>query len=159
MESLTELLRPFAEEAGLRAQEFEEQGFISQDFADRLAETGLFRLCNVSDLGGLDGSAMDYARVTEMMAEQDASAAWVLFIGITSALSHTNLNPEEIKAVFKRGRAITAGVFAPMGRAIPTVQDGEEGFLLSGQCNGGPVFEIQALSPPVGSWWMKQVIC
>jgi len=137
MESLTELLRPFAEEAGLRAQEFEEQGFISQDFADRLAETGLFRLCNVSDLGGLDGSAMDYARVTEMMAEQDASAAWVLFIGITSALSHTNLNPEEIKAVFKRGRAITAGVFAPMGRAIPTVQDGEEGFLLSGQWQWG----------------------
>ncbi|MBO6826948.1 MAG: acyl-CoA dehydrogenase family protein [Sneathiella sp.] len=131
------MLKPFAEEATKRSAEFEAQGFVSQDFADRLAETGLYRLCNRVEHGGLDGSAIDYARATEFLAEHDASAAWVLFIGITSALSYVNLPEEEQNRVFDGAPVTTAGVFAPMGRAVQASQNGEEGFLLSGRWQWG----------------------
>lgn len=137
MDTILDMLAPFAAEAGKRSEEFEKQGFISQDFADRLAETGLYRLCNLRAHGGLDGTPMDYARVTEKMAEFDGSAAWVLFIGITSALSYTNMAPDEVSEILGPGNVITAGVFAPMGRAVPNLQDGEEGFLLSGEWQWG----------------------
>ena len=43
---VVDVAKAFAEELLTRAPEFEDQGYVSQDLADRLAELGVFRLCN-----------------------------------------------------------------------------------------------------------------
>jgi alkylation response protein AidB-like acyl-CoA dehydrogenase len=131
------IARSFADELAERSAEFEDQGYISQDLVDRIAETGLYRLCNPAEQGGLGGSPKDYAEVVEYLAQFDSASAWVLFIGITSSLSMGNLPDSEIKAILADKAAMTAGVFAPMGRAIPAEQDGVQGFRLSGQWQWG----------------------
>mgnify|MGYP000311777784 CR=1 FL=1 len=127
----------FAEELRSRAEEFEGQGFVSQDIADRLAELGLYRLCNPKKFGGLGRSPLDYALLVEALAQSDASTAWVVFIGITSALSVTNLPTQVAVELLSDTQAITAGVFAPMGRAIACEENGMKGFKLTGQWQWG----------------------
>ena len=131
------LVEPLAEEIKSRAGEFERQGYVSQDVVQKLAERRLYRLCNDTSSGGLSGTAEDYARLTEYVATLDGSTAWVLFIGITSALSYMNLPEEEVKGIFKDQTDITAGVFAPMGRATPDQRDGVKGYRLSGRWQWG----------------------
>ena len=91
------LARSFSEEIAARAGEFEDQGFVSQDLADRIAQTGLYRLCNTAEHGGLGGTPREYADVIEYLARFDASVSWVLFIGMTSALAISNLPAHEVE--------------------------------------------------------------
>ncbi len=128
----------FSAECAERSSEFEDQGFVSQDLVDRIAATGLYRLCNPEEFGGMERSPVDYAGVTEYLARFDGSVAWVVFIGITSALSMDTLPEETAKGLLlSNPGAITAGVFAPMGRAIPCAQDGRSGYRLTGQWQWG----------------------
>jgi len=60
-----EIARSFADELAERSAEFDDQGYISQDLVDRIAETGLYRLCNPLEQGGLGGSPKDYAEIVE----------------------------------------------------------------------------------------------
>lgn len=131
------LAASFADELSQRAQEFEKQGFVSQDLTDRLAQLGLYRLCNPKAYGGLERSPMDYALLVETLAQADAATAWVVFIGITSALSVTNLSVEVATEMMSDPQTITAGVFAPMGRAVACEKNGVKGFRLSGQWSWG----------------------
>jgi indole-3-acetate monooxygenase len=135
---ILEIAAEFTDEIKARATEFENQGYVSQDLTDRIAQTGLYRLCNPVEFGGMGRSPIDYAAVTEYLAQQDGSAAWVVFIGITSALSMTNL-PEQTakKLLTENPSAITAGVFAPMGRALPETLKGIKGYRLTGQWSWG----------------------
>ncbi len=133
-----EIAEQFSAEIAERATEFEEQGFVSQDLADRIAKSGLYRLCNPVDYGGMGRSPVDYAGVTEYLARFDGSTAWVVFIGITSALSVCALPEETAKDLMLSDKeAITAGVFAPMGRAVACEQDGVKGYRLTGQWQWG----------------------
>ena len=135
--SAMELARSFEGEIADRASEFEDQGFVSQDLAERIAKTGLYRLCNTPEHGGLGGSPKEYAEVIEHLAQFDASTSWVLFIGMTSALAISNLPDHEVERMNADPAAITCGVFAPMGKAIAAVEGGVEGFRLSGQWQWG----------------------
>ncbi len=135
--SFIELVEPLAEEIKSCAQEFEKQGFVSQDLVSKLAARRLYRLCNDTERGGPSGSAEDYARLTEYVATLDGSTAWVLLIGITSALSYMSLPENEVQEVFKNQQDVTAGVFAPMGRAIPSEESGVQGYRLSGRWQWG----------------------
>ena len=94
-----EIAKSFSEEIAERATEFEDQGFVSQDIADRIAQTGLYRLCNMPEHGGMGSPPQDYAEVIEYLAQFDASTAWVLFIGMTSALSISNLPDKEVAQI------------------------------------------------------------
>ncbi len=136
-EDVVDVAETFAEELLARASEFEEQGYVSQDLADRLAELGLFRLCNPKNYGGPGRSPVDYGRLVEALARYDGSTAWIVFIGITSALSACKLAPEKVTELLADPKTITAGVFAPMGRAVACREDGENGFRLSGQWQWG----------------------
>ncbi|MFT6557946.1 acyl-CoA dehydrogenase family protein [Sneathiella sp.] len=137
-EDVMNIAKSFSEEIRTRASEFEAQGYVSQDLADRIAETGLYRLCTPKSLHGLEKSPVDYAAVTEYLAHADGSVAWVVFIGITSAISVSNLPDDAVRRIFLSDpKAITAGVFAPMGRAIKTVQGDRSGYRLTGQWQWG----------------------
>ncbi|MEH6556629.1 MAG: acyl-CoA dehydrogenase family protein [Oceanicoccus sp.] len=127
----------FSEELKDRAEEFEQQGYVSQDLADRLAQLGLYRLCNPVKFGGLGRSPLDYALLVETLAQSDASTGWVVFIGITSALSVTNLPEKVAIEMMSDHQAITAGVFAPMGRAVACNENGIPGYRLTGQWQWG----------------------
>ncbi len=127
----------FSSEIADRAREFEDQGHISQDLAERMARQGLFRLCNPPTHGGPGASPMDYGRVVETLAAQDGSTGWIVFIGITSAMAACGLAAEVTCDLLASEETITAGVFAPNGRATHCTLDGEEGFRLTGQWQWG----------------------
>jgi alkylation response protein AidB-like acyl-CoA dehydrogenase len=136
-DDVVKIAQNFSEELLARASEFEEQGFVSQDVADRLARLGLFRLCNPPDYGGPGRSPTDYARLVETLSRYDGSTGWIVFIGITSALAACKLSAETVSGILSAPDAITAGVFAPMGRAVACERDGEKGFRLNGQWQWG----------------------
>ncbi|MEM9570544.1 MAG: acyl-CoA dehydrogenase family protein [Pseudomonadota bacterium] len=132
-----DLARPFFAEIAERATEFETQGHVSQDLVDRIAETGLYRMCNPVEFGGLGAQPKDFAEVVEYIAQADASSAWVMFIGNMSAFSIADLKGDLGKAIAADRSAFMAGVFAPMGRATRTVRDGVPGFQLNGRWQWG----------------------
>jgi alkylation response protein AidB-like acyl-CoA dehydrogenase len=136
-EDLVALAQSFGAELTSRAREFEDRGFVSKDLADRLAELGLMRLCNPHAYGGPGRSPMDYGELVETLAQYDGATAWTVFIGITSALSTCQLGPQVASTIFAEPDTITAGVFAPMGRATVCTQDGIPGFRLNGQWQWG----------------------
>jgi alkylation response protein AidB-like acyl-CoA dehydrogenase len=131
------LAESFSDELQQRAPEFESQGYVSQDLAERMATLGFLRLCNPEEYGGPGRSPVEYARLVETLARYDGSTGWVVFIGITSALAACKLAPETVRDILSEPETITAGVFAPMGRARACERDGVHGFLLNGQWQWG----------------------
>ncbi|MEM9226301.1 MAG: acyl-CoA dehydrogenase family protein, partial [Pseudomonadota bacterium] len=127
----------FTAEIADRATEAENARNYPQDLVDRMAEAGLYRLCNPRALGGLEGSAADYARAVERLARADGSAGWVIFIGITSMVTLAHFPPDVAGAMLAAPDTKAAGVFAPRGRAQAVTVDGQAGFLLSGQWQWG----------------------
>ena len=123
----------FAPEIAARAAEIETNRFLPQDIADRFAEAGLYRLCVPRAYGGYEAHPGDLVRVVERLARADGSAAWCVFIGATSGLVAGFLEPAEAERVFGDPRTITAGVFAPRGKAVRTSQDGVEGYRVTGR--------------------------
>lgn len=137
-EEIMAIARGFTDEIRERSGEFEAQGFVSNDLAERIAKAGLYRLCNPRDFGGMEQSPIEYAAVTEELARFDGSAAWVVFIGITSAISVTSLPLHSAqRLLLDDPYGITAGVFAPMGRAVPATENGVKGYRLTGQWQWG----------------------
>lgn len=136
-EDVVILAEGFGAELTARAREFEDQGFVSQDLADRLARLGLMRLCNPRAYGGPGRSPMDYGKLVETLAQYDGATAWTVFIGITSALSSCQLGPQVASTILAEPSTISAGVFAPMGRATVCTQDGVSGFRVNGQWQWG----------------------
>ena len=55
--------------------------------------------------------------VLEALALGDASASWCVMIANTSALSAAYLTPQLAQEIYGDPDIITAGVFAPMGKA------------------------------------------
>lgn len=136
-DDLLALANSYAKELRQRATEFEEQGFVAPDLAQRLASAGLFRLCNPPQYGGPGRSPTDYAHLVETLSSYDAATGWVVFIGITSAQSAMKLGPQVSQQMLASPTSITAGVFAPLGRAVACVEDGVSGFRLSGRWQWG----------------------
>lgn len=132
-----DLARPFFTEISERATEFEAQGFVSQDLVDRIAEAGLYRICNPVEYGGLGATPKAFAEVIELVAQADASCAWVMFIGNSSVFSIADLDSDLSRRIAEDKSAVMAGVFAPMGRATRVTQDGQAGYRLSGRWQWG----------------------
>src|SRR5258707_826684 len=135
--SLVAVAEGYAEEGAARADEIEALRKLPQDLADRLAADQLYNVCNPADFGGPGCSPRAYAEVTEALARADASVGWCCFIGITSAFSMASANTEATRALFREPGVVTAGVFAPSGRARAVVRDGVAGYLASGRWSWG----------------------
>lgn len=127
----------FAEEIAGRAGEIEANRFLPQDLAQRFAEAGLYRLCVPEAYGGFEAHPGELVKVVERLARADGSAAWCVFIGATSGLVAAFLEPPEAKHVFGDPMTITAGVFAPRGKAIHASEGGVEGYRVSGRWQWG----------------------
>lgn len=127
----------FAPEIAARAAEIEANRFLPQDIATRFAEAGLYRLCIPAEYGGLESHPGELVKVVERIAQADGSAAWCVFIGATSGLVAAFLDPSEAKRIFGDPLTITAGVFAPRGKAVHANEKGVAGYRVSGRWQWG----------------------
>ncbi len=116
-------------EAG--AEEGEETCTLPQASVDALYDSGIFRLKLPHALGGAEADLVTQLDVLEAVCEIDASAGWCVMIGAASLGGVGAFLPDDaIEEIFAHGEPPkTAGVFAPMGRAVPV----EGGYLLSGR--------------------------
>lgn len=121
--------RALAPQIAARAEEIENARRLPPDVAASMAEAGLFRVALPKSIGGHEAAPAVVAETIETIASGDASAAWCLMIGATTALNAAYLPEAEAREVFADPAVITGGVFAPLGRAIP---DGDD-YIVSGK--------------------------
>lgn len=127
----------YTAEVRRRSDEFEQLRHLPQDLADRMARDGLYQVCTPAEYGGSGLSPRAYAEIVELLARADASAAWCVFIGITSAFAMASGQTDELKAILREPAAIMSGVYAPNGRAVRTTQNGADGYLVKGRWQWG----------------------
>ena len=101
-----------------RAAGIEEARRLPADLAATMAGAGLFRLAIPQSLDGHELHPARMAEVLEAVAQGDASAAWCLMIGATTALVAAYLPRPHAEEVLGERDVVTGGVFAPMGKAI-----------------------------------------
>jgi len=127
----------YADEIRERHLEFEQLRHLPQDLVDRMARDGLYQICTPIEYGGLELPPRTYAEIVEQLAKADASAAWCVFIGITSSFLFASAQTEEFKHLLRNPGVIPAGVFAPNGRAKRVTRDGKDGYLVKGRWQWG----------------------
>jgi len=106
------------EEIARRANEIEAARRLPADLAQKFAAAGLFRMLLPPALGGHQTPPAELAQALETLGQADASAAWCVMIGATTAALANRLPPAVAREVFAAESVIAAGVFAPMGRAV-----------------------------------------
>ncbi|MEQ9314707.1 MAG: acyl-CoA dehydrogenase family protein [Henriciella sp.] len=116
-----------------RADEVEANRKLPQDLANMLAADGFYTLCNPRAQSGAGASPGTYFKCIEKLATGDASPAWCAFISTTAAYGMSTVETDAMRQVLSRPDVITAGVFAPMGRALAVTQNGEPGYRVSGR--------------------------
>lgn len=120
-----------------RADEVEAHRKLPQDLAELLAVDGFYTLCNPQEQNGAGASPGTYFKCIETLATGDASPAWCAFISTTAAYGMSTVETDAMRQVLSRADVITAGVFAPMGRAVAATEQGEPGYRVSGRWGWG----------------------
>jgi alkylation response protein AidB-like acyl-CoA dehydrogenase len=87
---------------------------------EALVAAGVFKLCVPRVYGGAQASPATMLAVIEELAKTDGSVGWCAMIGITSSLMSVYLDEAVAREIYGPADAITCGVFAPTGRAVPT---------------------------------------
>lgn len=113
-----EVARTFQDELRQRAPEIEQARRLPADVAGKIAGTGLFRMLLPTGIGGLESDPATVAGAIETLAEADASTGWCLMIGATTGMLAGRLPQDLAAEMFSDPATISAGVFAPMGRAV-----------------------------------------
>ena len=121
--------RDLAPTIAAHADDIEAARRLPPDIAALMADAGLYRIALPKSLGGHEASPATIAETIEAIAVADASAAWCLMIGATTALNAAYLPEKMARDVFADPNLITGGVFAPLGRAVP---DGDD-YIVSGK--------------------------
>ena len=102
---------------------------LPPEVVEALATAGLFKALVPRDYGGGEHPIGELVDALETLARVDGSAAWCAMIGATSGLISAYLAPETARELFDDPRAISAGIFAPFGKARAV----EGGYRVSGR--------------------------
>jgi len=102
---------------------------VSRDLVDALTDAGVFRLCVPRALGGLEAHPAVLADVLATIAAADGSTGWCAMIAATSGVVSAYLPDAMAREIYADPHAITGGVFAPCGTAVPA----GDGFRVSGR--------------------------
>jgi indole-3-acetate monooxygenase len=112
-----------ARQAALVAAEHADAGEAARRLpgptVEALRDAGLFRLCVPAEVGGLEAGPWQLVEAIEAVATADGAAGWCLMIGATSGSVAAWLDPATASEVYGPSDAVTGGVFAPKGRAVP----------------------------------------
>lgn len=123
MTTVLEAARAIAPRIAAQAEEIEVARRLPPEIADAMAKAGLFRVAMPKSVGGHEAPPAIVAETIETIARADASAAWCLMIGATTALHAAYLPADLARATYGDPCVITGGVFAPQGRAVPDGDD------------------------------------
>jgi alkylation response protein AidB-like acyl-CoA dehydrogenase len=121
--------RRAAAEIAPRAREIEAARRLPPAVVDALVQAGVFKLLVPRPYGGAEASLATLVAVLEALSAADGSAGWCAMIGACSGLMCGFLSDDVAAAVYGPDDAITCGVFAPMGRAVPVA----DGYRVSGR--------------------------
>jgi alkylation response protein AidB-like acyl-CoA dehydrogenase len=126
---LLERARRAAAEIAPRAHEIEAARRLPPAVVDALVQAGVFKLLVARAYGGAEASLATLVAVLDELARADGSAGWCAMIGANSGLMCGFLSDDVARAIYGPDDAISCGVFAPMGRAVPVA----DGFRVSGR--------------------------
>ena len=126
---LVQAARALAPELREHTRAIEAANRLPAEWANKLAESGFFRMLVPASLGGGEVHPGVLACVLEELARGDSAASWCVMVGSTAGPMLAYLQADEASALFADDQAILAAVFAPMGRAVP---DGD-GYRVSGR--------------------------
>ena len=99
--------------------EIERDCRLPQAAVDALVAAGVFKLCVPRVYGGAQANPATVLATIEELATLDGSVGWCAMIGATSGLMSVYLDDAIAREVYSPADAITCGVFAPTGRAVP----------------------------------------
>lgn len=99
------------------ALEVERARRLTPPAVQALVASGIPKIFVPRALGGAEASVPTALSAIEAFARADGSAGWCAMISATSGLMSAFLPDAEARRIFTADDAITAGVFAPMGRA------------------------------------------
>lgn len=105
-----------------RSREIEQARRLPADLARQMADAGLFRAVLPKSLGGHEAEPAQLLELIETVASGDGSTGWCLMIGATTAACAARLPEDAARLIFGDPLTISAGVFAPMGRAVPDAE-------------------------------------
>lgn len=112
------------------ADEAERNGRLSQVVAAALAEAGVFRMCTLKSLGGLEVLPLTSVRVVEAVAPIDGSVGSCVFTGSASCALGAFLCDTAAEKIYSADPEVITGVVVfPPGKAV--VREG--GYLVSGR--------------------------
>jgi indole-3-acetate monooxygenase len=83
-----------------------------------LRDAQLFRMCVPAVYGGPEADPITLARAIEIVATADGAAGWCTMIASTASSMSLFMDPEWARPMFGDPKAISAGVYAPNGRAV-----------------------------------------
>jgi len=101
-----------------RGEEIEATRQLPPDVSALLIDTGVFKLCVPSEIGGLEAHPLALFQSCEAAARADGATGWNVMIGATSGSTAAYLSPEAARLIHGDKRAVTGGIFAPRGRAV-----------------------------------------
>lgn len=116
-----------------RASEMDTARRLPEDLAREMAQAGMFRLITPESLNGLEVTPLRFMEVLEALAKANASASWCSMIACTSSLSAAYMDVQTAAEIFGDPDVIVGGIFAPMGKAVPDVDD----FIVTGRWQWG----------------------
>ncbi len=121
------------EDLRARGNEFEEQGYITQDVVETFKKIGVYRAMVPKSLGGDERSPVEFLQMIEALAAADGSAGWVASFGMNPAYLAA-LPLDTVKKVWAETPDI---VFA--GGIFPTqpAKKVEGGFIVNGRWKFG----------------------
>jgi indole-3-acetate monooxygenase len=127
--ALLEAARALVPRLRPRSAEIEAARRLPADIVEDLAQAGLFRMLVPRLIGGGEVAPLTMIRAIEEIARADGAAGWCVMIGASTGLLAAYLEEDVAREVYGDPLVVTAGVFAPMGRAT------EEGecYRVSGQ--------------------------
>lgn len=159
-------LPDLAAEARARATEFEALRKLAPDFADKLKQSGAFRLLVPGDARGLGGSLPEWLEIMMALAEADASTGWVTaHASICAGVIYASADPRFREEFFADPGACAAWSNLPRVNVKELADglriSGSWGFesgctaatfvggmvLLSPKADGGPPRMLAALAP------------
>lgn len=101
-----------------RAPDMDAARRLPADLAQSLAQEGFFRMVLPKAYHGLELPPQEMIQVLEALATANASAAWCVMIGATTALNAAYLPDHYAREIWADPNMITGGVFAPKGTAV-----------------------------------------
>ena len=102
-----------------RAEACEDNRDLTVDVVDALVEAGLMRLCVPRGYDGPEATPMQLVEAVEAVAEADGAAGWCVMIASTTSSMSLFLPTDVAREIYADPGVVTAGAFAPSGRASP----------------------------------------